>query len=641
MVTEPELDEPGPRIVYVNPAFTRMTGYTADEALGRNPRFLQGPGTDPEVAAAIGRDLRAHKTVRIEMVNHRKDGTAFWVEHTIRPVYDEAGHLTHFVAIQRETTDRHRALDALRASESRYRSLFEHSLDGILILDLEGHILDANPAITAMLAWSVDEVRGRRATEFMDGPDDERRRIVEDCHRTGHVRGEIDVVHKDGRRIRVEVASCIVTSVNARRQALFIRDVTERRAAERRLALLAAAGKELTSGFEVHTRLEALAALVVPELARCAMIAVGDGDRLERVALAHADGPEAQQRLATLTDDLEAVSRGLDLHEVLVSGTPTFIPDAGPAWAEATFPDPRLREAAERLDLSCLAAVPLCARGRTLGVLWMGRTSREPCFGHADLAHATELAARAGLAVDNARLFEAAREAARSREEVLAVVSHDLRNPVQAIRIDAQFARRRLPSQPGPRVVDEALERIERAAERADRLIRDLMDVVALEAGVFELAATDEDPLEILQGVVTMARPIAHERDLELVVWAEGSLPRVLTDRHRLQQALENLVGNAMKFTPAGGRIELGARREADALHLWVADTGPGIAARDLPRVFDRFWRAAPSRAGFGLGLAISKSLVEALGGRIDVDSHEGRGTVVHIRLPLCGPSAA
>jgi len=222
-----------------------------------------------------------------------------------------------------------------------------------------------------------------------------------------------------------------------------------------------------------------------------------------------------------------------------------------------------------------------------------------------------------------------AEAATRARDDVLATVSHDLKNPVGTIYTSASLLLDMpLPPEAQPRQI----EIIRRTAERMDRLIMDLLDVSSMEAGRFSVDPRPED----LGSLVTEARELfvalAAARQVELNAEVRGTDVTVHADHNRILQVLSNLIGNAIKFTPAGGRVSSLARREADAVLFSVSDTGSGIAAEHIPRIFDRFWHSGKA-GGSGLGLAIAQGIVQAHHGRIWVESG-GDGTTFHFTLP-------
>lgn len=232
-----------------------------------------------------------------------------------------------------------------------------------------------------------------------------------------------------------------------------------------------------------------------------------------------------------------------------------------------------------------------------------------------------------------------AERAVRSRDDMLSVVSHDLRNPVNTIVMSASLLR-----DPDIALPDDQrrrqLEIISRSAYRMDRLIQDLLDVARMEGGRLTLSRRCEPPGPLATEVVEAFRQIAAEKSIELACEAAGVLRPVLVDRDRVVQALSNYVSNAIKFTPAGGRVAIHVRATAAGVRYEVADTGPGIGAADLPNVFQRFWQAKDTAAlGTGLGLSIVKGIADAHGGEVGVTSQAGAGATFFMDMPAGGCS--
>lgn len=229
------------------------------------------------------------------------------------------------------------------------------------------------------------------------------------------------------------------------------------------------------------------------------------------------------------------------------------------------------------------------------------------------------------------RALQEAETAIRSRDEVLAVVSHDLRNPLNTIVMAAGLLELPLPADQRPRHI----EAIRRAADGMNRLIEDLLDVSAIESGRFTVESVPLRIAPLLEETCRVFAEQAAQKRQRIEVSAPEDL-RVRGDRFRILQALSNLVGNAVKFTPEGGSIEVAAEKRDGAVVVRVRDDGPGIAVEDLPHVFDRFWHAERNRrGGAGLGLAIARGIAEAHGGRIDIQSEPGRGATFLFGLPV------
>jgi signal transduction histidine kinase len=227
--------------------------------------------------------------------------------------------------------------------------------------------------------------------------------------------------------------------------------------------------------------------------------------------------------------------------------------------------------------------------------------------------------------------YAIAREAIGAREEVLKIVSHDLRNPLSTIAMSADLM---LEMDMSPEQRAKQLAIIKRAGERMNRLVQDLLDVAKLEAGGMSVVRRPVDVPALLAEAEDLLRPLAAQQSLVLETTCAESLPELHADAGRAQQAIGNLVGNAIKFTPKGGRIRVRAEQDDAGVRFSVADTGAGIPPEQLGQIFGRFWQADHGdRRGIGLGLAITKAIVEAHGGRIWVESRVNEGTTFYFTL--------
>jgi signal transduction histidine kinase len=246
-----------------------------------------------------------------------------------------------------------------------------------------------------------------------------------------------------------------------------------------------------------------------------------------------------------------------------------------------------------------------------------------------------ELARRASQAIESARLYHAAQQATRARDEMLGVVAHDLRNPLGTVILttDMLLELGTLgPDAPARKYVTM----IRRAADRMNRLIQDLLEIRRIESGSLPVDPHPVSSGALITEAAEMLRPLVAAGSLELEVDAPRDLPKVMADPARVQQILSNLVGNAIKFTSAGGRIRIAAERVANEVRVSVADTGSGIPAEHLPHIFGHYWQGdRKDRRGVGLGLAIAKGIVDAHGGRIWVESQVGVGSTFYFTLPI------
>jgi PAS domain S-box-containing protein len=277
--------------------------------------------------------------------------------------------------------------------------------------------------------------------------------------------------------------------------------------------------------------------------------------------------------------------------------------------------------------------VALETREQAAGVVTL--VSHTRTYGPRDLRFAEDIARRAAMAIDNARLYRQAERAIRARDNVLAAVAHDLRGPLNTILMRTS-SMLDVPAQAERRTQSRrATEALQRSARRMERLISDLVDGVSIEAGKFSIRKGFHTADEILHEALETVQPLATSKALELDV-SIARCGRIVCDKGRIGQAMINLLNNAVHFTPKGKRIVVRCAAIDGELLVSVADEGPGIKPDQIRHVFDRFWQAEKmAGGGMGLGLWIAKGIIEAHGGRIWVESTPGRGTTFSFSIPL------
>jgi signal transduction histidine kinase len=417
-------------------------------------------------------------------------------------------------------------------------------------------------------------------------------------------------------------------------------------AGEKRYAFLAEVSSLLDASLDYETTFQKLARLVVPSLADYCLIDEAEPDGgLRRIARAHVDA-EKEKILYTNTyhrpvSEEEDLSRHPVLR-VIRTGLPLLVADFTPEMVGVIAHDDDHRGRLGMLDLRSYIIAPLAARGRVLGAITLaaavesGRRYRAT-----DVALAEEVARRAALAIDNARMYTLAQQAIRAREAVLAVVSHDLRNPLASILLNATMFLDMAPDGVLEPWMQDNLRQIVGSVEQTNRLITDLLDVARMEQnGGIPLDRSAVDARPLVAAAMRMLQPQAAARGVQLVDETAGPLP-VLADPDRIVQVLSNLLGNAVKFTEPGGCVRVTAERYGAEQWIAVADTGVGIPEEHQPHVFDRFRQVGRDRRGVGLGLPIARGIVEAHGGRIWVESRPGAGTTIRFTLPVADPDAA
>jgi signal transduction histidine kinase len=426
-----------------------------------------------------------------------------------------------------------------------------------------------------------------------------------------------------GRQMRLLAAEATRRHEEAEREAA---EAKEARASaereERRAAFLAAAGQELSTSLDQQQTVEMLARLIIRNLADRAVIDRLDGTgALRRIASAD----KREGITATVLEDGRVIENVPDLvaatmkerEPKLVGRSSNIATYLGLAGSEAP---------------ASIIVVPMVSRGETLGVVSATAPEGKP-FTSAEVAVFTDLIRHGSLAIDNATLYSESQQVARAREEVQAIVSHDLRNPLSAVTLAASLLQMSDLSKDDR----EQVETIVLSANRMSRLIADLLDVTRLEGG--KRLPIDPKPIDVESlfheaHEIFKAQAAAASVGLDWKI-ADG-VPHVYADRHRVMQVLSNLIGNSLKFTPAGGTIRCRAERKDGEVVFVVSDTGPGIPKEHLAHIFNPYWQAKRAeRMGAGLGLPIARGIVESHGGRIWVESEKDSGSTFYFTLPV------
>jgi len=388
--------------------------------------------------------------------------------------------------------------------------------------------------------------------------------------------------------------------------------------------LLSNLAEVLASALDEHAMLSAVARLLVPRFGDvCLADIIEDDGSIQRV-----------------DDTLDAWR--LAPSPALRSGESILISELTPAALASIAAVPAGDAALRAAGIRSLVLLPLIGRGRLLGVLTMGMTRPDRRFTKADLPLLEDVAQRTALGADNARLYQQARQASRARDDTLAAISHDLRNGLNTVLTAVSLLLRSLPPDGEGRRDRRHIEAIRRSAERMNRVIGDLLDVASIESGRLFVEPRREPVRSIVAEALAVCHDPAGEKSLRVEQVVPSESLEAVCDRDRVLQVLGNLISNAIKFTPEGGAVKVSAEAFDDEVLFTVRDTGLGISPKQLPHVFDRFWQATPkARLGSGLGLTIAKGVVEALGGRIWVESRANEGTSFFFTLPLAPPLPA
>jgi PAS domain S-box-containing protein len=528
-----------------------------------------------------------------------------------------------------------------RALEARFEGILAIAADAIITVDESQRVVHFNRGAERIFGYSAAEMIGqplnmliperfradhpRYVADFAAG--------AETARLMGHRRA-VAALRKDGTEFPAEASISKLGIPGSLLLTVMLRDATERRQLERNQQMLAEAGAVLSLSLDYEATLKSVVELPVPVLADCCILDVAEQERNAARRIRRIVSGHAEPRIAQLLQKLAA-------GKAPTWDTPSRVVDVlrgGGAYLEAdarTDPGALALPLARELRPTSLMIVPLVAREHVVGAMTFIATSAARRYGEGDLALAREIAVRAAFALDNASLYHSAQRANRARDEVLGVVSHDLRNPLSAISMCTRVLLETPPE--GEQERRDLLSTIDESVQWMQRMIRDLLDVSNIEAGVLSMERGIEDVAPLVESAVQMIATQAAERSVSLYEDVPPDVPRVNVDAERILQVLTNLIANAVKFTEPGGRVTVSAERRPGEVLISVTDTGPGIPADHLPHIFDRYWharRTARTR-GSGLGLAIVKGIVDAHGGRVAVASTVGRGSTFSFTIPV------
>jgi PAS domain S-box-containing protein len=624
-----------------NRAAERMFGYTADEAVGRSIRMIIPADRQSEEDMVLSRIRAGQAVTNFETLRQRKDGTLFPISLTVSPIHDDHGQVIGASKIARDISERLQAGVASR----RLAAVVECSDDAIVTKNLDSIITSWNAAAERMFGYTAVEAIGQSVRMLIPDELQDEEDMVLAKIRAGEKIDHYETVRqrKDGTRLSI---SLTVSPLRDERGAIvgaskIARDVTER-------TRLLEAVREHAANTE---KLSEVGAVVASTLDRNAVI-----QKVTDIAteLTHAEfgaffhnvaDPQAGDAFTLYT---VSGATGEALARLPNSGaTAVFAPafhGEGPVRFDDVTQDgwyggnaPQYGMASGDLRVRSYLAVPVKGRrANVLGALVFGH-SQPRMFTEQHQRLAVGVAAWASVALENARLYEETQTANRLKDEFLAVLSHELRTPLNAIVGYSRLLRGGILA---PDKAARGLETLERNATWLTQIVEDVLDVSRIVAGKIRLDVQPVDLPLIVDNAVATVQPAADAKGIQLQTVIDPRVGPVSGDPARLQQVIWNLVSNAVKFTPKGGRVQVRLERVNSHVEIIVSDTGIGIQPDFLPYVFERFRQAEAGTTrktgGLGLGLAIVRHIVEMHGGTVDASSAgEGQGATFRVRLPL------
>lgn len=758
------VQETSGKVIYANDAAARYSGYPSAEALlaatteETRAKFdiTDADGRPIDIAMLPGRRalLGEQSPEMVLRFRPRETGEEHWSVVQATPIFDAQGGVRFAVNIFRDITASRRAEEALRASEAHFRALVQNISDIVKLLDADGTIRYQSPSVEHVLGYPAEARIGSNIfTQPIVHPDDfsKKRGFLDDAlaHPGVPVAGEFRLRHADGSWRDIEAVGVnLLNDPAVGGIVATYRDVTERRRTEEAQRFLTEASALLASSLDYETTLQQVTRLAVPRIADWCAVEMMEGDTFRPVAVAHIDlakvemAREVRQRYPPDPAELGGMAA------VVRDGQSVLVREITDAMLVASARDAEHLRVLRELGMHSVMIVPLLARDQTFGTLSFVAAESGRRFDEADLALAEELARRAAIAVDNARLFHAAQSSeerfrklfegvgdtvivldpsgryldanpalteltgytveelramhvgdlsadpARARREHLgfeaagtwrgesewrrkdgsivpvegylttvslptgtvylgtwrdisarrvqermqrdfiAMITHELRNPLTSLKGYAQLMQRRA------KYDARGMEIILSQANLMDRLVGDLRDVVRLESRRLDLTRSETDLVSLARRSVEQVRALAKGHrlradlpDRPLIGW---------WDADRLAQVLQNLLSNAIKYSPDGGDILLRVEDRGYEARVSVIDQGIGIIPDALPHLFGPFYRAEGALTlgvqGLGLGLYITKALIEAHGGEIWVDSEPGKGSTFIFTLPYTRP---
>ncbi|MGH7466804.1 MAG: sensor histidine kinase [Longimicrobiales bacterium] len=616
------------RITFANRRAEQILNVTRERMVGANALALFHPARGSSIHKTLAHAFETGVPVEVEDYFALTDR---WFEIRVYPAGND------YTVYFRDITARRRAQASIRFQTR----LLDAIAQAVLAADPDGTIIYWNRAAERVFGWTAEEVVGRariRMTHAGQSEAEESKLLAR--LRTGKPwLGEGLMLSKNGTTFSAALADAPITAEDGSPMGVvrIVTDLTTRKTIEEEHRFLAVASAALAATLDVESTIRTVARLAVPTLADgCVVDLVDEDGAIRRLEAAHVDARKENLIREIMRRYPNAPAANPGVLEVIRTGQSKLVPHVSDQFRSALALDSRHLALLDEIGLRSALFVPLVAHGRILGALSMVSTEADRVFTSNDLRTAEELANRAAVAIENARLYEAAVVASRAKSDFLAVMSHELRTPLTTVMGYTDLL---LAGVPRP-LDDKALvyiERIRTAAWHLLGIIEQILIFARLEGGREQLHPQRVEVAALMRDAGGLIEPVAAEKGLGFRVIAPPDVV-VETDPTKLRQVLLNLLSNAVKFTEHG-EVTLEAVADQRQVTFLVRDTGIGIANEHLHRVFDAFWQVDQSSTrqvgGMGLGLSVARRLTRLLGGEVSVDSVANTGTTFRVELPL------
>ncbi|MBN4004278.1 PAS domain S-box protein [Nostoc sp. LPT] len=658
-------------VIYVNPAFEQITGYSATDVIGQNCRFLQRTDTQQPALNELRSSIQTGTSCKVVLRNYRKDGTLFWNELSISPIHNDNGELSHFIGIQRDISDVYNELCLRKQAEASLRRqalTFENMHDGVIITDLTGSIIDWNPAAESMFGYTKAEILAKHPS-ILHQPEIAATlsaNILSTVNQQGRWSGEIDFIRKDGSERICEATVVALQDEQGETVATvgINHDITENKRAKEALQ------RQLhrTLLLEQITQ-EIRQSLDTSKIFETAATQIGQTFGADRCLIhSYISNPYPQIPLVAEYKKISSYCSMLKL-EVPMTNNPhaeQMMTQESAIASPNVYVEPLLQTAepiCREIGLKSMLSIRTSYQGEPNGAIGLHQCSYFRQWTQDEIELLEAVAAQLGIALAQAHLLEQetrqreeltlknfaldqakrqAETANRAKSEFLAMMSHEIRTPMNAVIAMTGLL---LDTDLTPQQQD-FVEIVHSSGDTLLTIINDILDFSKIESGKLELEEQPFDLRACVEEAIFFLAPKAAQKDIELVYLIQPQVPiQIVGDLTRLHQVLMNLLNNAIKFTETGevvlcvelGTLELNKKTSSQSpipvekeqllyeIQFAIKDTGIGIAPEKIERLFQPFTQADVSMTrrygGTGLGLAISKRLSKMMGGTLWVES--------------------